>query len=194
MTSARRAMPPTGRPWPPSARRGAFRRPEREPGIIGSRCRTAPLRWEQHAEFTTYTWELAGDADPFPPASGAIATVDGGAAPARPAAVAADLHLVTNGDVQRRSTGIFDPASLAVSHDGRRCGHRSPISAPTRAASSASWSSTRGWARHAPVRSSSACWRSRPIARSLCWACPRRRRCHRESRRSRIRSPASHRR
>ena len=73
------------------------------------------VRWEQHAEFTTFTWELAGDADPFTPSSGAIATVMEGIPQPGPLLVSADLHLVTNGDVNA-FTGIFDPASLAVSH------------------------------------------------------------------------------
>ena len=50
------------------------------------------VRWEQHAEFTTFTWELAGDADPFTPASGAIATVMEGIPQPGPLLVSADLH------------------------------------------------------------------------------------------------------
>ena len=108
-------MPPTGRPWPPGALPGAFCRPEREPSTIAGIWSHGSVRWEQHAEFTTFTWELAGDADPFTPASGAIATVMEGIPQPGPLLVSADLHLVTNGDVSA-FTGIFDPASLAVSH------------------------------------------------------------------------------
>jgi uncharacterized membrane-anchored protein len=74
----------------------------------------AAVRWEQHAEFTTYTWEQAcADEAPFAsPAS----------APARPMSqlpqpgphlVSIDLHLIPAGSA-RDWRSVFDPASLAA--------------------------------------------------------------------------------
>src|SRR5690242_5016880 len=34
----------------------------------------ATLRWEQHSEFTTYTWELPSESTPFHPPSSALRT------------------------------------------------------------------------------------------------------------------------
>lgn len=73
------------------------------------------LRWEQHAEFTTFTWEFQGDSAPFTPAAGAIGTVMEGIAQPGPLLVAADLHILADGS-QDELVGLFDPASLAVSH------------------------------------------------------------------------------
>jgi uncharacterized membrane-anchored protein len=73
------------------------------------------LRWEQHSEFTTYTWELpseAGGTMPFHPAAPALARPMGLLRQPGPLLVAVDLHLVGDGpsDLAR----LFDPASLAV--------------------------------------------------------------------------------
>jgi Protein of unknown function (DUF3422) len=73
------------------------------------------LRWEQHSEFTTYTWELpseAGGTIPFHPAAPALARPMGLLRQPGPLLVAVDLHLVGDGpsDLAR----LFDPASLAV--------------------------------------------------------------------------------
>lgn len=76
------------------------------------------LRWEQHSEFTTYTWELpaeAGEASPFHPPAGSLALSMTGVPQPGPVLVALDLHLVAdNGIAPER---LFDRASLAVAEN-----------------------------------------------------------------------------
>lgn len=78
------------------------------------------LRWEQHSEFTTYTWELAseafaGDAAPFHPRAATLAGPMGLIPQPGPALVAVDLHLVAgNGVVPKR---LFDRTSLAAAEN-----------------------------------------------------------------------------
>jgi uncharacterized membrane-anchored protein len=73
------------------------------------------LRWEQHSEFTTYTWELPNETSgtmPFHPSAPVLG------APMRlvpqpgPLMVAVDLHVIGDGalSVER----LFDPTSIAV--------------------------------------------------------------------------------
>ena len=73
------------------------------------------LRWEQHSEFTTYTWELASerlgpDMAPFHPAASALA------APMDmvPLLVALDLHLLGNGNDKLAPQRVFERSSLAM--------------------------------------------------------------------------------
>jgi len=85
----------------------------------------AVLRWEQHSEFTTYTWELSSDAIagelvPFYPPAATLAGPMGNVAQPGPLLVAVDLHLV------RENRGLalerlFDHASLvaAENSDGK---------------------------------------------------------------------------
>ena len=76
------------------------------------------LRWEQHSEFTTYTWELpsetTGEDGPFHPDAAALAAPMGLLPQPGPALVAIDLHLL--GDPARRIAPerLFDRASLAA--------------------------------------------------------------------------------
>ncbi|MDE2517462.1 MAG: DUF3422 domain-containing protein [Rhodospirillales bacterium] len=80
----------------------------------------ANLRWEQHSEFTTMTWDFAcalpsGDsAADFPPPlpTAILATIRALAAPG-PLLVAADLLLLAE-EGGPAMTRIFDPASLAA--------------------------------------------------------------------------------
>ena len=53
------------------------------------------LRWEQHSEFTTYTWELPAQdgAAPFHPSAASLATPMTGVPQPGPLIVAIDLHL-----------------------------------------------------------------------------------------------------
>src|SRR5882757_1266629 len=84
------------------------------------------LRWEQHSEFTTYTWELAseelsGDALPFhPPASWLAAPMAALQQPG-PVLVALDLHLLAADAGQLSPEKLFDRGSLAVAEtaDGK---------------------------------------------------------------------------
>ena len=76
------------------------------------------LRWEQHSEFTTYTWELPADqAAPFHPAAAALAGPMAGLPQPGPVLVALDLHLLTEGETKIAAERLFDRASLAVAEN-----------------------------------------------------------------------------
>jgi uncharacterized membrane-anchored protein len=72
------------------------------------------LRWEQHSEFTTYTWEI-GDSDrvPFGRGAGSFAPILTEIEQPGPLLVAVDLHLLGENGVALDS--LFDPSSLAAS-------------------------------------------------------------------------------
>jgi uncharacterized membrane-anchored protein len=76
------------------------------------------LRWEQHSEFTTYTWELpAEDAAPFhPPAAGLAAAMAVVPQPG-PLMVAIDLHLLADPGKGLAPERLFDRASLAAAEN-----------------------------------------------------------------------------
>lgn len=79
----------------------------------------ATLRWEQHSEFTTYTWELASEsATPFHPAASSLAAPMTSLPQPGPLLVALDLHLLADSKgnpiaVER----LFDRASLAAAEN-----------------------------------------------------------------------------
>ena len=76
------------------------------------------LRWEQHSEFTTYTWELPSEnGTPFYPAAASLAAPMAGLPQPGPLLVALDLHLL--GDQEKKFTveKLFDRASLAVAEN-----------------------------------------------------------------------------
>jgi uncharacterized membrane-anchored protein len=78
----------------------------------------ATLRWEQHSEFTTYTWELpAPAATPFHPAASALATPMAGLPQPGPLLVALDLHLLAEKKKKISVERLFDRASLAVAEN-----------------------------------------------------------------------------
>ena len=79
----------------------------------------ATLRWEQHSEFTTYTWELAAEADiPFHPAATTLATPMASLPQPGPILVALDLHLIADDkDKAIALERLFDRASLAVAEN-----------------------------------------------------------------------------
>ena len=78
----------------------------------------AILRWEQHSEFTTYTWELPSDTDtPFYPASSSLASPMGNVPQPGPLLVALDLHLLSDGKDKIKVENLFDRASLAVAEN-----------------------------------------------------------------------------
>ncbi|MFN3670894.1 MAG: DUF3422 family protein [Bosea sp. (in: a-proteobacteria)] len=71
------------------------------------------LRWEQHSEFTTYSWELPGASTPFLPPTGTLPHGMRALAQPGPHLVSADLHLLP--DAPGLDLGaLFDPASLAA--------------------------------------------------------------------------------
>jgi uncharacterized membrane-anchored protein len=80
---------------------------------------TTMLRWEQHSEFTTYTFELLADAGaaPFHPAATSLASPMGLLPQPGPLLAAIDLHLVAEGKERIAPERIFDRASLAVAEN-----------------------------------------------------------------------------
>ena len=77
------------------------------------------LRWEQHSEFTTYTWELPSEGEtPFHPAAASLAAPMGSLPQPGPLLVALDLHLLVDNDEKKIAVErLFDRASLAVAEN-----------------------------------------------------------------------------
>ena len=78
------------------------------------------LRWEQHSEFTTYTWELPSetpDAGPFHPSAAALATPMSLVPQPGSVLVAIDLHLVADAADKISPERLFDRASLAAAEN-----------------------------------------------------------------------------
>jgi uncharacterized membrane-anchored protein len=74
------------------------------------------LRWEQHSEFTTYTWELPSAAEgPFHPPAATLAGPMGLVPQPGPVLVAVDLHLIA--DAKIAPERLFDRASLAAAEN-----------------------------------------------------------------------------
>jgi uncharacterized membrane-anchored protein len=78
----------------------------------------AVLRWEQHSEFTTYTWELSAEAEtPFHPPAASMAVPMGTLPQPGPLLVALDLHLMADTAGKFAFERRFDRASLAVAEN-----------------------------------------------------------------------------
>jgi uncharacterized membrane-anchored protein len=78
----------------------------------------AILRWEQHSEFTTYTWELPADGQrPFQPAATAIAAPLTGLPQPGPVLVALDVHAIADHENGIAVERVFDRASVAVAEN-----------------------------------------------------------------------------
>jgi uncharacterized membrane-anchored protein len=79
----------------------------------------AILRWEQHSEFTTYTWELPSDATtPFHPAAASLSAAMASLPQPGPLLVALDLHLLAESKRKKLALEkLFDRASLAVAEN-----------------------------------------------------------------------------
>ncbi len=80
----------------------------------------ASLRWESHAEFSTYTWDLpctplAVGTLPFQPSASSLASPFTEVPQPGPLLVAVDLHLVPDSAEDFMLERVFDPASLARS-------------------------------------------------------------------------------
>jgi len=74
----------------------------------------ATVRWEQHAEFTTYTWEQPSlDEAPFVTPAAALARPMSQLPQPGPHLVSVDLHLIP-AENARNWRSVFDPASLAA--------------------------------------------------------------------------------
>lgn len=77
----------------------------------------AVLRWEQHSEFTTYTWELASaPGAPFHPPASSLAAPMANLPQPGPLLVALDLHLLAE-TASIIPEKLFDRASLAVAEN-----------------------------------------------------------------------------
>ena len=74
------------------------------------------LRWEQHSEFTTYTWELVSDPgnSPFFPDVASLASLMRQVPQPGPLLVAVDLHLLADQPERAAPVRLFDKASLAI--------------------------------------------------------------------------------
>ena len=78
----------------------------------------AILRWEQHSEFTTYTWELPSESDvPFHPSATALSGPMAALPQPGPVIVALDLHLLRDAESNAATGQLFDHASLAVAEN-----------------------------------------------------------------------------
>jgi uncharacterized membrane-anchored protein len=77
------------------------------------------LRWEQHSEFTTYTFELAADPDamPFHPAASSLASPMTLVPQPGPLLVAIDLHLMADKPDRLAVERHFSRPSLAVAEN-----------------------------------------------------------------------------
>jgi uncharacterized membrane-anchored protein len=78
------------------------------------------LRWEQHSEFTTYTWELPSeppDGIPFHPPAAALGSPMAQVPQPGPLLVAIDLHLTADSERKIAPERLFDRASLAAAEN-----------------------------------------------------------------------------
>ena len=98
------------------------------------------LRWEQHSEFTTYTWELPAPAGaPFHPAASSLAAPMAALPQPGPVLVALDLHLVADDENTNAIEHLFDRASLVVAENTEGDARLPPTSRSMPAASCAYW-------------------------------------------------------
>jgi uncharacterized membrane-anchored protein len=76
------------------------------------------MRWEQHSEFTTYTWELpAEDGAPFHPSAASLASPMAALPQPGPLLVALDVSLIAETTPAVAPDKLFDRASLAVAEN-----------------------------------------------------------------------------
>lgn len=80
---------------------------------------TTVLRWEQHSEFTTYTWEMpsAPGGLPFHPSAATLASPMRFVAQPGPLLVAVDLHLMADDGERTSPERLFDKTSLAMAEN-----------------------------------------------------------------------------
>lgn len=78
----------------------------------------ATLRWEQHSEFTTYTWEMPASGDtPFHPTASSLAGPMTSLPQPGPLIVALDLHMLSDTQHATAFEHFFDRASLAAAEN-----------------------------------------------------------------------------
>ncbi len=77
------------------------------------------LRWEQHSEFTTYTWEIPSDVDakPFEPSAASLASPMRLFPQPGPLLVALNLHLLVDGAERTAPERLLQRPSLAVAEN-----------------------------------------------------------------------------
>jgi uncharacterized membrane-anchored protein len=77
------------------------------------------LRWEQHSEFTTYTWEMRSDPGgiPFHPDAASLASPMKLLPQPGPLLVAIDLHALAEDGERTAPERLFDRASLSVAEN-----------------------------------------------------------------------------
>lgn len=77
------------------------------------------LRWEQHSEFTTYTWEIPSAAvdPPFTPSVAVLEPVTRALPQPGPLLVAIDLHILSRSPDHLPIEQLFDRASLATAEN-----------------------------------------------------------------------------
>lgn len=77
------------------------------------------LRWEQHSEFTTYTWEVPSEANArqFEPSTASLASPMGLVPQPGPLLVALNLHLLSEDAEHTAPERLFERASLAVAEN-----------------------------------------------------------------------------
>jgi uncharacterized membrane-anchored protein len=80
---------------------------------------TTTLRWEQHSEFTTYTWELHSPAEgiPFHPPAAALAAPMQLVPQPGPLLVAIDMHVLADGLAVQPPERLFERTSLALAEN-----------------------------------------------------------------------------
>ncbi|WP_425995165.1 DUF3422 family protein [Afipia sp. DC4300-2b1] len=79
---------------------------------------TTTLRWEQHSEFTTYTWEIPGPGlAPFHPDASSVTCAMQALPQPGLLLVAIDLHLLADDPDQTAPEKLFDKSSLAVAEN-----------------------------------------------------------------------------
>jgi uncharacterized membrane-anchored protein len=78
------------------------------------------MRWEQHSEFTTYTWEVPVEikAGAFHPSASSLAMPMRLVRQPGPVLVAVDLNVVQQSENENGFVNLFDPTSLAVAESG----------------------------------------------------------------------------
>ena len=147
--------------------RAVSRRRGRPKSITARRSAPPILRWEQHSEFTTYTWEMPADpgGDAVPSGCGLAGHADAAGSAARPAAGRgrpASCWRRTRRAPRRNACSTTPALRWRRTPMARRS--MPPISSPGRPASCASWSPIAACPRSGPARWCSASIEARDLS------------------------------